>query len=421
MLNYVGTLAESPNLTTLTYSANPQSRYQIANVTANQSDFTYKLDTGPIKHTIVFGAEISRERTSIDSYTGLSSEAIGSGAFSGSGSLANQSIFNPPNQLGFPNFNPKLTGNATIIPVDTNSGYLIETANYRDFLILNGGVRYDDYHVQAYKAATPGTTVSGNSGMTNWNVGAVVKPLPYASVYTAYATSSNPVGAEVDGTSSTYGGLSPTATVNQIFGPQLNRAAEVGTKWELLDRHLLATAALFRTDATNAREAIPTGSPNAGQIVAGASYRVQGLDLGLTGKLTNRWSIYTGLVLMNSKVTNSIVASNIGLGLANVANQSFNVLTKYKVTDAWEVGGQATYRSQIYGGTLLAANQGTVLPDYWRFDLFTEYKIDKHWQAKLFVNNIFNKLYYDAFYQSASPFVLIGPGRSAMLVVSAKF
>ena len=51
--------------------------------------------------------------------------------------------------------------------------------------------------------------------------------------------------------------------------------------------------------------------------------------------------------------------TNVGLPLANIAHQSFNVLTKYKLTDDLEVGGQATYRSKIYGGTLLAANQGT--------------------------------------------------------------
>ena len=29
------------------------------------------------------------------------------------------------------------------------------------------------------------------------------------------------------------------------------------------------------------------------------------------------------------------------------------------------------------------------------------------------MNNIFNKLYYDALYQSATPFVFVAPGRAA--------
>ncbi len=42
---------------------------------------------------------------------------------------------------------------------------------------------------------------------------------------------------------------------NQIFGPEKNTAIEVGTKWELFNRHLLLTAALFQTNKDNAREA----------------------------------------------------------------------------------------------------------------------------------------------------------------------
>jgi catecholate siderophore receptor len=97
------------------------------------------------------------------------------------------------------------------------------------------------------------------------------------------------------------------------------------------------------------------------------------------------------------------------------------VLTKYQLTDMFEIGGQATYRSKIYGGTLLVANAGTVLPDYWRFDAFVEAKVTKNLTVKFFANNLTNKLYYDAFYQSASPFVFVAPGRSFSLVASAKF
>jgi catecholate siderophore receptor len=75
----------------------------------------------------------------------------------------------------------------------------------------------------------------------------------------------------------------------------------------------------------------------------------------------------------------------------------------------------------MFGGTFLAANQGTVLPDYWRFDAFGEYRITKNITAKVFVNNIFDKLYYDAFYQSAAPFVFVAPGRSATFQLSARF
>src|SRR6201999_2512277 len=106
-------------------------------------------------------------------------------------------------------------------------------------------------------------TQSAEFGLPNFNVGVTVKPLPYAAVYAASATSSNPVGAEFDGTSSAYGGVAPVlaGNPNQIFGPEKNQAIEVGTKWELFNRHLLLTGALFQTNKENAREAFNVSGP----------------------------------------------------------------------------------------------------------------------------------------------------------------
>jgi catecholate siderophore receptor len=455
--NYVGTLPESPVITNpnralWTLSANPQSRLQITDVLANQSEVTYKFnDDMGFRHTLLAGVELDRETSSIDKYTGLSSEAVGAGAFSGTGSLAGVNVFNPQfTQLPFSG-GTALAGLPTNIGIDTKSGYVVDTANYRDLVILNGGVRYDDYNVNTSgygtgALATTRGTQQAEFGLPNFNLGLTLKPLPNGSVYVAYATSSNPVGAEFDGISSAYGGLAPVLanSPNQIFGPEKNTAIELGTKWELFDRHLLLTAALFQTTKDNAREAFNVSSaatatlacPYPGStvscIVAGSAYSVRGIDLGVSGKITDKWSVFGGLVLMQSQVTKSNVPAaampapllyqtNVGLPLANVAHQSFSLLSKYQLTDIWELGGQAVYRSKIYGGTLLAANAGTSIPSYWRFDTFVEAKIDQHWRLKLFVNNIFDKRYYDALYQSAAPFVLEAPGRAAYLVISARY
>jgi catecholate siderophore receptor len=447
VLDYIGTLPEAPVVTNpnsalWTLSANPQSRYQVTENIANQTEATYKFKVLGWQHTALAGFEYSREIASLDRYAGLSSESLPGGNPGG-------------NVTGVNIFNPQLTGLPTKIAINTKSGYLIDTANYNDLVILNGGVRYDDYNIKASGFGTINgvanrfSTQEQNHGMPNFNLGMVLKPLPYASLYTAYATSSNPVGAEFDGTSAQYGGIAPAlnGNPNQVFGPEKNKAIEVGTKWELFDRRVLVTAALFQTEKENARESrnvnsvaqanavpgcsynLPAGSGNISCISAGAAYRIQGIDLGVGGNLTDKWSIFGGLVLMKSEVTKSLVPSpqpllfptNVGLKLANVAHQSFSLLSKYKLTDVWEIGGQAVYRSKMYGGTFLAANQGTVLPDYWRFDVFAEAKIDKNWTAKIFVANLTNKLYYDALYQSATPFVFVAPGRSASVVLSARF
>ena len=456
LLNYIGTIPESPvetnpNPALWTITANPQSRRQQTDVVANQSEATYKFDTDGWRHTALGGVEVSREISSIDKYAGLSSEAVGSGAFSGSGSLTGVSALNPQYALLPFSATPTLTGLPTKIAIDTTSVYLLDSANYRDFVILNGGIRYDDYNIKTSGFGTVNGIANtfgaqaAEFGLPNFNLGLTLKPLPITSVYVAYATSSDPVGSEFDGTSANYGGLAPVlnGNTNQIFGPQKNTAIEVGNKWELFDRHLLVSGALFQTNVTNARESVnastttpvpgcpyPAGGVGTISCVsAGAAYEIRGVDLEVTGKITDKWSVFGGLVLMKSEVTKSLVppantalySTNVGLPLANIANQSFSLLSKYQIDDRWEVGGQATYRSKIYGGTLLAANQGTSLPSYWRFDTFAEAKIDKNWKVKLFVNNIFNELYYNALYQSATPFVLEAPGRTAALMVSARF
>jgi catecholate siderophore receptor len=454
LLNYVGTIPESSNLATGTLTANPVSRYQPTDVIDNQLEATYKFDTFGWHHTAVAGVEVSRETSSIQSYTGLSSEGNGSGSFGSNGSDSNVSIYNPQDTFAQFSSAPTLAGFPTKIAIDTTSGYVIDTANYRDSLILNGGFRYDNYNIKTSGFGSSGGVPnpdswgqqSGDFLMPNFNLGITWKPIPITSIYVAYATSSDPVGAEFDGTSANYGGLAPVVNggSNQIFGPQQTKAFEVGNKWELFDRHLLVTGAWFQTDVTNARESVNITS-TANQtaacpynitiggsqpcISAGAAYEIHGVDLEVAGKITDKWSVFGGLVLMKSAVTKSLVppadtalySTNVGLPLANIANQSFTMLSKYQINDIWEVGGQSIYRSKIYGGTLLAANQGTSLPSYWTFNAFAEAKINKNWQVKLFVNNIFNKLYYTALYQSNLPFVQEAPGRVASVMLSARF
>ncbi len=75
---------------------------------------------------------------------------------------------------------------------------------------------------------------------------------------------------------------------------------------------------MFQTTKDNAREAFnvtaatqtascpyTATSGNVSCIMAGAAYYVRGIDLGVAGKITDKWSVFGGLVLMQSKVTKS--------------------------------------------------------------------------------------------------------------------
>ena len=234
---------------------------------------------------------------------------------------------------------------------------------------------------------------------------------------------------------------------NQIFGPEKNKAIEIGTKWELFDRRLLLTAALFQTEKENAREsqnvnnaAAATqraaritcrhGTGNVSCITAGAAYRIRGIDLGVGGKITDKWSVFGGLVLMQSEVTKSLVPSpqpllfptNVGLEAgqrrASIVQPAEQVSADGRLGDRRRRPCTARRCSAERSSPPTRARRsrasGASIPS-------SEAKVDKNWTAKLFVANITNKLYYDALYQSATPFVFVAPGRSVSMVISARF
>ncbi len=441
LLNYIGTIPENPGASgatapyssTLTFYSgytqlNAQSRYEPVDVINDQPQITFDFETGQIKHTAIAGGEFSNERLSIQGYSGLTSElTTGSVAFTSSGAPI-VSIANPPNYL-YGSGTIALAGNPLKYKVNTNAGYLMDTASYHDFVFLNAGLRYDDYSIGS---ANNTSSRSARNGITSWNAGLTIKPVKIASIYFAYATSADPVGDELDATSSAYGGLSASQNTAQIYGPQKSRSGEFGTKWSLFQEHLLASAALFQTDVSNARETSPANLPGytSGQIVPNAAYRVRGVDLELAGTITSKWSVLGGLVQMDPKITRSIVPTNIGLDLANIAPRSFNFLSKYQILRALELGAQAVYDSKVKGGSLLAANGGiaypgapnpTFLPPHWRFDLFAESKVNNYATVKLTAQNITDKTYYDSLYQSSQPFVKVAPGRAVYLSLVVRF
>lgn len=415
VIDYVASAPESVNRTSpdpsqWTVQSRPKSRWQENEVVANQTDLTSKFSAFGMRHTLVTGVEVSREMITRDSYTGLTSEAFGS-AGGGTGAF-NSNLWSP--NTGSVRFtgSPALTGRAVEVKVDSASAYLLDTIKITDQWIVTGGLRLDHYGLalDQHKANAATPFLSRTDLLLNYSAGITYKPLPNASVYAAYGTSSNPVGNELDGNGDSYGGIS---SGNKLLDPERNTSIEIGTKWELMQRRLLATAAVFQTDKENAREA-------QGQLVfSTGAYRLRGVELGLAGNVSSALSLYGGLVVMESEVKESFNPANIGRPFANIAHESFNLLAKYRVNDWFTIGGQATYRGKIRGGTL-AANNNTI-DDFWRFDALAEIKLGEHHTLQLQVLNVTNEVIYDALYRSGTPFVYVAPGRVGYATLQIRY
>ena len=409
-------LASSPEGTNIVTELNPSlwttnihnaNRLQETDLLANQTDLTVKFNTGAWRHTLVAGLELSREEVTQRSYqrNGVN--------------LLNQDVDLDNPQPVAPNIPNNLTAPINR-QIDTAAAYLLDTVKLNPQWIVNGGIRLDHFerNDSGPVNANPNNNPNGSRQDTlfNWNVGIVYKPLPNAAIYAAYATSSNPVGQELDATQTDYGGLSVALAGLE---PEKNTAIEIGTKWELFDRHLLATVALFQTEKENAREPNPAGGTN--PPTSSGAFRVRGIEFGAQGKVTERWSVYGGLVVMETEVTKSSNPAFVGSDLANIPKTQFNLLSKYQLTDRLSVGGQAIYASEVFGGLFAVGAEGNHIPAHWRFDLLSEYKFSNNFSAQLNVVNITNELYYDAVYRNATPFAFVAPGRAGYLTLNWKY
>ena len=161
LLNYIGTIPENPSATgaTAPYFSTPtffsgyiqlnaQSRYEPVDAINDQPEIRFKFITGQIRHTTTVGGEFSTERISIQGYSGLTSElTTGPVAFASSGAPI-VSVFDPPLHSDWGGRNP-LAGNPLVYHVGTKAGYVLHSMNYHDVIILNAGVRYDEYHITA--------------------------------------------------------------------------------------------------------------------------------------------------------------------------------------------------------------------------------------------------------------------------------
>ena len=90
---------------------------------------------------------------------------------------------------------------------------------------------------------------------------------------------------------------------------------ELGTKWNLFDEKLLASAAIFQITKDDVMESVGDSYSALGTLNTGKN-RVEGIELALSGNLTTKLSTQVGVAKMDSE----ILKSYIGFCSANTSN-----------------------------------------------------------------------------------------------------
>jgi catecholate siderophore receptor len=372
----------------------------------NQTDFVGKVYVGPIQHTVVAGMELMRETRFQQRANGMD----GNNLCAPTNVACRTSLAYPVDSYFGGQFN---FWNAALDSESKNVAfYASDQMKLNQYFELLGAVRWDRFSTDW---EDPGNAMAANRSlqrtdeMFSWRVGGVAHPTPNSSVYVAYGVSFNPAGEL--GTLS--GAANNAASVT--LAPERNESIEAGVKVDLLQNRLSVTAAVFRIEKTNLRIPNDPSLPAAQQVlVLDGLARVDGVEVGVAGNLTDRWQIIAGYSHLETEIARTKNLAELGRQLPNAAPDNFTLWTTYAITPAWLIGGGAIYQAETFVNT---ANTSYV-PDYWRFDAMTSYRINPNNTIQLNIYNITDEQYYAQYYQGHA---VPASGRYAALSSRARY
>ena len=402
------------------------TRVSSTTTNTNQTDLFGEFHALGFKNNYSTGAEFTREVSRVSGYTVSPNANPGSGSVGGTGCQPGEVASGTCTSLSNPNPDDAFTGSVvrnyanTLTTANTRALYAFDSIELDPHWLLNVGLRFDSFDTKA-KNTTTGKT-SNTSNFWNWQAGLVWKPLPNGSVYASYATSATPPGAALnegsDGNPLTAG----NSTVISDLEPETTTNYEVGTKWNVLNDRVSLTAAVFRTEKENTRVLVDNNTyQNAGTT------RVDGFELGASGKITDKWQVFAGYSYLDSEnvdpgkagsragALTGLANASKGKELPNTPKSSASLWTTYQLMPKLTIGGGAFYVDKVWGDS---ANT-VYVPSYTRYDAMAAYKLSKNVDFQVNVQNLTDKTYYDKAY--AAHFANQAAGRTVLFSTNFHF
>ncbi|MEH2511128.1 catecholate siderophore receptor [Nitrobacteraceae bacterium AZCC 1564] len=378
---------------TMTIGRERRQRWTDNTYAVNQTDLNAKFETWGLRHTLAAGLEFTNETRSqiridrCDPANPACRNNVMDPYPIGSPTGGTQTVYNPVN-----------TG------ANNQAVFVSDQVKFNKYFELLGAIRYDRFSTVYDDWGTQSGSVAPIhlarvDNLTSYRVGAIGHPTSNSSVYIAYGNSYNP-SAEL--------GTLTNASVASL-APEQTKTLEVGAKADVLNNQLSLSGAIFRIEKTNLRIQVD----NMTSVLDGVA-RVDGVEFGVVGKLTDQWSIFAGYSYLQSRIIDTPDKSLEGRELPNTPHNNLTVWSTYAITPDLTIGGGATYQSMAWA----TQNDVTYVPDYWKFDAMVAYKVTPNSTLQLNVYNLTDKLYY-AQYSGGN--VVPASGRWASLTYRYRF
>lgn len=392
-------------------------------IISNQTDLKMKLDAAGMQHDVVVGLALSHEtydRTTGSVLNNADGTSVEADARTPMSATNPQGIWNGPVNYFSSGINEGKFSSMAL--------YAFDNIKFNDQWSFNGGIRFE--HVRGESQATQavrarrvqvgewGPKLKNSDNLFSFRGGVVYKPVEHGSVYAALGNSKTPSQASVRGSCNAN---------NCNVDPETALNYELGTKWDLMDRQLSLTAAMFRNERTNYK--VESGDPLAPQVQLDGKSRVDGLALGVTGAVMPGWNMYANYAYLKSKVLQDVsdhirnttgIDARAGNPLTHTPKHSFNFWTNYQVGAGWEVGYGFNYVGRMYlnnqAGPLYQSDAYTV------HNAMVGYRVNKDLNIQLNAKNLTNKEYYTRIRgAAASRFAVPGTGRTVILSADYSF
>lgn len=431
---YVGRAADG----TYWMKRGTKTRWNPVSTLANVTDVYGRFATGSVKHSYDVGVELTRERNRNATYSTYTT----SGAACPTGLTT--VVGSPPTANGAagagdctPVYNPNpddaWTGVINRGPVSSNTTetigvYANDSISLTERLILNLGVRWDQYSVKGVNAAATQSagvwTTTGYTAVpertwefTNYQVGLVFKPTENSSLYASWATSSTPPTLSA-GDQNAAGGTGSGNLASVVLEPEDSESYEIGAKANVFGDHLALSAAAFRTVRKNAAILVaPNVYEQAGEV------EVKGVELGVSGSITPAWTVFGGYTYMDSELVRGAYTSvNIGDPLANTPKNSASLFTTYRLLPKLTLGGGVYYTDKSFGGNQGGAGGGNnriYAPSWTRLDLFAAYDLTDRASLQLNLKNATDEDYIIR--TNGVHHADVAAGRQAILALNMRF
>jgi len=280
--------------------------------------------------------------------------------------------------------------------------------------MLNAGARIDRYKTETESNSATAAHLETDDNLISWKLGAVFKPATNGSIYAGWSVSYQPPGGSNNGLSA-----AANNAANPDFEAQKGTNVELGTKWELFDNRVSATASIYRSE--NKGEPLSDGNTPPNYIQIGKR-RVDGIELGLVGQITPNLNVSTGFAYMDSKIVTG-AANQQGGVIVFSPKVTFTSWLTYKLpaVPGLTIGGGARYVDTAARSSNVSVTSNLVtVPDYWVADAMASYDLTKNLSLQLNIYNLFDKNYYTSVNSGGSRYTP-GQERNALLTANLKF